>query len=123
MSTKKRRLLVVVFLIMLFMVWVMGQYDYSRLVAGKRPMFAWHQSYLEDGGSIEYDGFGYTVSELHELRWGIELEPEVEPGSTNRVTPFRVGQTLNYWTPFVSRENTWLTFETNEFDLKHTRQR
>lgn len=92
----------------------MGQYDYARIVAGKRPAFARLQLHLADGGSVQYLGLGYTVTELHELRWGMDDAPEVDPGSPNRITPFRVGQTLDYWTPFVSRENTWSIVETNK---------
>ena len=107
-------------LLLAIIAWSMGQYDYARLVAGKRPLFAQIRLHLADGGSVQYLGPGYTLTELHELRWGIDITPEMEPGSPIRVTPFRVGQILDYWTPFVSRENAWLIFETNEFNLKHT---
>ena len=91
--------------------WAMGQYDYARLVSGKRPVFAGLQLHPRDGGSIEYLGLGYTVTDEHELRWGIEMEPEMR---IPRVTPFRVGPTLDYWTPFVSREQTRFIVETNK---------
>ena len=114
MTTKKRRWLIIGFLIVVFIGWAMGQYDYARLVAGKRPMFARFQSYLADGGSVQYDGLGYTVTALHELRWGIEMQPEVRWTSSNQIAPFRVGPTLDYWTPFVSREHTRFIVETNK---------
>jgi hypothetical protein len=112
MTTKKIRWLFVGFALLVVVGWAMGQYDYARLVAGKRPMFARFQSYLADGGSVQYDGLGYTVTALHQLRWGIEM-PEMQWGSSNQVAPFRVGQTLDYWTPFVSREHTRFIVETN----------
>jgi hypothetical protein len=92
----------------------MGQYDYARLVVGKRPMFARFQLHLADGGSVQYLGLGYTVTDMHELRWGVEMQPEVRRASTNQIAPFRVGQTLDYWTPFISREHTRFIVETNQ---------
>ena len=111
MITKKFRRLFIVFLILVAMAWVMGQCDYARLVAGKRPMFARFPLHLSDGGSVQYLGLGYTVTAMHELRWGLEMQFEER---TNNSAPFRVGQTLNYWTPFVSRENTKFIIETNK---------
>ena len=75
----------------------MGQYDYSRLVAGKQPLFARIQLHLADGGSVQYLGLGYTVTELHEMRWGIEMQPD--PHTLGKYGPFRVGPELDYWTP------------------------
>jgi hypothetical protein len=112
MSTKKRKWLVAGLLLVVVIAWAMGQYDYARLVGDKRPVFTLHKSYLADGGSVEYDGVGYTVTELHELRWGIEMEKQW--GSSNQVAPFRVGQKLDYWTPFISREHTRFIVETNK---------
>ena len=94
----------------------MGQYDYARLVAGKRPVFARYRLYLYDGGSVQYWGLGYTVTDLHQLRWGIEMQNDVITNASYRAAPyapFRVGQTLDYWTPFVSREHTRFIVETN----------
>jgi len=104
-------MLVISFLLLLLVLgWAMGQYDYARLVDGKRPLFARLQFNLADGGSVQYCGPGYTVTDRHELRWGIEMPPE--PGA--KVTPFRVGPTLDYWTPFISREHTRFLVETNK---------
>jgi hypothetical protein len=114
MSAKKYRWLFIGFLFIAVIAWAMGQYDYARLDAGKRPMFARCQLHLADGGSVEYLGLGYTVTDLHELRWGIEMQPEMRETSSNQVAPFRVGPTLNYWTPFVSREHTKFIVETNK---------
>jgi hypothetical protein len=116
MTTKKWRWLLLGFLLVVVIGWVMGQYDYARLVAGKRPVFARFQSYLADGGSVQYDGLGYTVTDLHEMRWGIEMQPDVRQTAGYQAAPyapFRVGVTLDYWTPFVSREQTRFVIETN----------
>jgi len=96
--------------------WAMGQFDYARLVAGKRPMFARFQLHLADGGSVQYLGLGYTVTDMHEMRWGIEMPTEERLSAGWKATPhapFRVGPTLDYWTPFFSREQTRFIVETN----------
>lgn len=80
-------------------------------------MFARIELHLADGGSVEYLGLGYTVTELHELRWGIEIPTEATMSAGWKATPyapFRVGQMLDYWTPFVSREHAWFIVETNK---------
>jgi hypothetical protein len=113
--SKKRRWLFIAFLVVVIG-WVMGQYDYARLVNGNRPMFARLQLNLQDGGSVQYLGLGYTITELHEMRWGIEMSPDVQESARYKAAPyapFRVGQTLNYWTPFISREKTRFIVETN----------
>ena len=96
--------------------WAMGQYDYARLIAGKLPMFARFQLHLADGGSVQYLGLGYTVTDMHEMRWGIEMPTEERLSAGWKATPyapFRVGPTLDYWTPFFSREQTRFIVETN----------
>jgi hypothetical protein len=111
-----RRWLFIAFLVVVIG-WAMGQYDYARLVSGKPPIFARLQLNLADGGSIQYLGLGYTVTEMHEMRWGIEMPLDVRASASYQAAPyapFRVGQTLNYWTPFVSRENTRFIVETNK---------
>jgi hypothetical protein len=116
MTTRKWRWLVIGFLALVVVGWAMGQIDYSRLAAGKRPLFARVQLRLEDGGSVQYLGLGYTVTDRHEMRWGIEMRPEVrlsEGWKAKPYTPFRVGPELDYWTPFVSREQTRFVVETN----------
>jgi len=106
--------LVVGFLFLVIIGWAMGQYDYARVVAGKHPIFARLQLHLADGGSVQYLGLGYTVTAQHELRWGIEMQPELRETTSYQVTPFRVGPRLDYWTPFVSREQTRFIVETNK---------
>lgn len=113
MTTKKCRWLFIGFLLLVVIGWAMGQCDYARLVAGNRPMFARWQLHLKDGGSVQYIGLGYTVTDLRELRWGIEMQPEVRATVPYQIVPLRVGQTLDYWTPFVSREHTRYIVETN----------
>ena len=116
MTTKKWRWLFIGFLLLVVIGWAMGQYDYARLVSGKRPMFARVRLYCDDGGSIQYLGLGYTVTDEHEMRWGIEVQNDVVTNASYRVAPyapFRVGPTLDYWTPFVSREQTRFIVETN----------
>ena len=96
----------------------MGQFDYNRLLKGKRPVFARFRTICSDGGSVKYFGCGYTVTELHELRWGIEMEPDIRDTPAYHMspyTPFLIGQSLNYWTPFVSRERTRFVVETNKY--------
>jgi hypothetical protein len=112
MTKTKRRVLLIAFLLLVVVGWAMGQYDYARLVAGKHPMFARFQSHLADGGSVQYLGLGYTVTAKHEMRWGIEMQPEMR--GTSQAAPFRVGPTLDYWTPFISREQTRFIVETNQ---------
>src|SRR5580692_442649 len=116
MITKKWRWLLAGVLIVVVIGWAMGQYDYARLVAGKRPVFARIQLHLMDGGSTAYLGLGYTVTEEHTWRWGIEVQPDVRTNASWKAapyTPLRVGATLDYWTPFVSREATRFILETN----------
>jgi len=117
MTTKRRRWLLIGFLLAVVIGWAMGQYDYARLVAGKRPMFARLQLHLADGGSVQYLGLGYTVTDEHEMRWGIEMPMEERMSAGWKATPyapFRIGPTLDYWTTFVSRENTRFIIETNK---------
>jgi hypothetical protein len=111
MTTRRWKWLLIVFIALVLTGWAMGQYDYSRLVAGKRPVFARIQLHLADGGSVQYLGLGYTVTELHEMRWGIEMQPD--PQTLGKLGPFRVGPELDYWTPFMSREQTRFIIETN----------
>ena len=113
MFTPKLRLVIFGLLCVVVIGWIMGQYDYARLVAGKQPLFARFQLHLADGGSVQYLGLGYTVTDKHEMRWGIEMQPEERIASSHQVAPFRVGVTLDYWTPFVSREHTRFIVETN----------
>jgi hypothetical protein len=113
MTKTKRRVLLIGFLLIVAIGWAMGQYDYARLVAGKHPTFARFQSHLADGGSVQYLGLGYTVTDMHEMRWGIEMQPEERAATSYKVAPFRVGQMLDYWTPFMSREHTRFIVESN----------
>ena len=112
MTSETRRRFIVGFLFVVVVGWAMGQFDYARLVAGKRPVFAPVRLYCNDGGSVEYWGLGYTVTARHEMRWGIEMQPEMR--GTTKAAPFRVGPTLDYWTPFISREQTRFMVETNQ---------
>jgi hypothetical protein len=114
MTAKKRRWFLLGLLLLAIMGWLMGQYDYSRLVAGERPVFARFQFHPADGGSVQYWGLGYTVTDKHEMRWGIEMQPELRAATSYQVAPFRAGPTLDYWTPFVSREHTRFIVETNK---------
>lgn len=116
MSPQKYRWFIVALLLSLILIWAMGQYDYERLVAGKRPLFARLSLNCSDGGSVQYWGLGYTVTKLHELRWGIEIPTDVITNASYRAAPYapyRIGETLTYWTPFVSRDQTYFTVETN----------
>jgi hypothetical protein len=116
MKTRMRkRTLFIVLILLLAIGWAMGQFDYARLVAGKKPFFARLQLYCDDGGSIEYWGLGYTVTDLHRFEWGGNgIRPDARFVGSNMITPFRVGPTLDYWTPFMSRENTRFVVETNK---------
>ena len=111
------RRLIVLILLLLAIGWVAGQYDYGRMVSGKRPVFARVRLSLNDGGSVQYLGLGYTITDKHEMRWGIEMKPEVMMSPEWKAAPyapFRIGPTLDYWTPFISRENTRFIVETNK---------
>lgn len=97
--------------------WTMGQWDYNRLLDGKPPLFARIELRLADGGTVQYLGLGYTVSQLHQMRWGIEIQNDVTATAAYKAAPyapFRVGPTLDYWTPFISREHTRFIVETNK---------
>ena len=106
------------FIILIVVVgWAMGQYDYNRLVDGKPPIFARIRLELKDGGTGQYLGFGYTVNQMHQMRWGIEIQNDVTGTAAYKAAPYapyRVGPTLDYWTPFVSREHTMFIVETNK---------
>jgi hypothetical protein len=110
MKTRRYKVIFIGVLAVAIICWLAGQWDYSRLAAGKPPLFARWVLHANDGGSIWHIGPGYTVIELHEMRWGIDSQPDFE---TNYM-PFRVGETLDYWTPFVSRERTKFVLETNK---------
>ena len=117
MKPARRRRLVFGFLFMVVISWAMGQYDYARLVDGKRPVFARFRLGLADGGSVQYLGLGYTVTDLHQDRWGIEIPTDVRTNASwlnAPYSPFKVGPTLDYWTPFISREETKYVVETNK---------
>ena len=74
-------------------------------------MFARVELHLADGGSVQYLGLGYTVTDCHEMRWGTEMAPDA--ATVGKIAPFRVGPRLDYWTPFISREQTKVIVETN----------
>jgi hypothetical protein len=108
---------IVAFALALLIVWVMGQVDYERLLHGERPIFARVVLHANDGGSVHFLGVGYTVTSVHQLRWGIEMQNEAVTNMSYSIAPFapyRVGSRLNYWTPFVSRERTRFLIETNQ---------
>lgn len=106
MNSKKRKWIFIGLPLVVVVAWLMGQYDYAALVAGKRPLFARWKMYDKDGGSVEYWGFGYTVTDTHQLLYRIDIgKPET--------TTYRVGPALDYWTPFVSRDSTRFIIGTN----------
>jgi hypothetical protein len=116
MKNIKRRLLLL-FLAIVVMGWIMGQCDYSRLDSGKQPLFARLKLALADGGSTQYLGLGYTITDLHEYRWGYEIQTDVVTNAAYEAAPYnpyRVGPVLTYWTPFMSREDTRYVVETNK---------
>jgi hypothetical protein len=106
MNFKKRKWIFIALLLVIVVVWSMGQYDYTTLVAGKRPIFARSKMFLADGGSIEYRGFGYKVTKMHRLAGGMASD---KPG----MMTFHVGATLDYWIPFCGSESTRSVTETN----------
>jgi hypothetical protein len=111
MNRMRLRWLAVVFLFLVVIGWAMGQYDYTNLEDGKRPLFARVRLDLADGGSIQYLGLGYTVTDHHQL-WTMEPQTNA-PWQPVQNTQFRVGPTLDYWTPFMSREDLSFVVETN----------
>ena len=80
-------------------VWAMGQYDYARLVAHKRPTFARWAAYPADGGSAEYRGIGYTVTDMRQAQ-----HVTITGSSTGLL--YRIGPRLDYWVPFLGRDAT-----------------
>jgi len=107
--TKKFTWLIVGFLTLLGAIWATGQYDYSVLVAGKSPVFARWKQYPSDGGSVQFEGFGYTVTRMHRLTGHLVVGEADTPGMTR----FSVGQTLHYWIPLPDRTSTRILLETN----------
>jgi len=107
--TKKITWLIVGFLILLGAIWAIGQYDYSALVAGRSPVFARWKMYPADGGSVEFEGFGYSVTRMHRLTGHLVAGEADTPGMTR----FYVGQTLDYWIPLPGRASTRIVLETN----------
>ena len=105
MKSKLFKWLLVGFLF-LAAIWIMGQYDYARLSDGKRPMFARWKMYEADGGSVQYWGLGYAVTDMHRLTGGLDL---ANPSKRT----FQIGYALDYWTPFVSRESSSFIVVTN----------
>ena len=101
--------LILGFLVLSGTVWLMGQHDYSTLAAGKPPVFAWGKVPFADGGAVEYRGFGYSVTRVHQLA-GHSAAGEVE---TPGMTRFWVGQMLDYWIPFSGRASTNISLEFN----------
>jgi hypothetical protein len=73
--------------------WGMGELDYSRLGQGQEPLFARHQASLKDGGTVEYEGFGYTLTRYH--RFGPDFKKTKEmfvgPALSYRELPFWPG--------------------------------
>jgi hypothetical protein len=106
MKTNIFKFLLVSFLLLAAAIWIMGQCDYSRLSDGKRPLFARWTMYEADGGSIQYCGFGYAVTKMHRITGGWDF-------SNPDKTTFQTGYALDFWTPFISRENTSLIVVTN----------
>jgi hypothetical protein len=94
--------------------WVMGQYDYSRLLEGKRPVFARVTLYRDDGGSVDYLGMGYAVT-AHNQMWDMVESPtnNTYPNVLWVATRYRVGPTLHYLIPFISREHLSFIAQTN----------
>jgi hypothetical protein len=111
MKAKTFRWLIIGVLFVAVAVWIMGQYDYARLSDGKHPVFARLKMYEADGGSVQYWGFGYAVTEIHRMT-GVLGDADFSDPSTSKAT-FRVGYALDYWTPFVSRESELVLVVTN----------
>ena len=87
----------------------MGQHDYAALADGKHPTFARWPRPLADGGSVEYLGFGYSVTQIHRLTGHLVVGEVDQPGTTM----FYVGQSLGYWIPYSSKESTLMIVKTN----------
>jgi hypothetical protein len=92
--------------------WVMGQYDYSRLLEGKRPIFARVTLYRADGGSVDYLGFGYAVT-AHNQMWDWDSPTNMYPNVPWTAMRYRVGPSLHYLIPFISREHLSFIIVTN----------
>jgi hypothetical protein len=100
-STRKRRILLII-AALLVLLFVMGQIDFQRVARGEKPVFArWSRS-PADGGSAEYPFVGYTVTAMHRI-----------DGMTSEGKRYRVGPKLDYWIPFVGRDQTTFYVRTN----------
>jgi len=80
-------------------VWLMADHDYMALAAGRKPSFTPLVSHLGDGGTVEYYGFGYTVSLMH--------SEMMSPTGTI----YQVGPRLSYWLLGVGRDGTRIKHE------------
>lgn len=94
-ARKHKWILIGLTLAVIAAVWAMGQYDYARLVAHKRPTFARWAAYPLDGGSAQYRGIGYTVTDMRQVQH-----------MTTTGLLYRIGPTLDYWVPFLGRDAT-----------------
>ena len=83
----------------IMMVWLMADHDYKALGAGRKPSFTLLTSHLGDGGTVEYYGFGYTVSLMH--------NEKMSPTGTI----YRVGPHLSYWLLGIGRDGTSIKHE------------
>ncbi len=46
---------------------MLAAWDYARMAAGQPPYCAWRQACLKDGGTVEYQGLGYKLFDMHRI--------------------------------------------------------
>ena len=70
---KKKKIIVVISCIV--GLWVLlfvlrlsfSRIDYNRVLDGQKPIFAYSLGIFKDGGTVQYQGIGYSITSLHRL--------------------------------------------------------
>jgi hypothetical protein len=82
----------------------LASFDAQRVVQQRGPVFCWshwtrHDAFFADGGSIRYEGFGYTLLRKHRL---VDVHP----------VTFETGVKVSFTMPFYRRYD-WETSATS----------
>jgi hypothetical protein len=71
-TVRRRRILLVVLAVWASLVTmraVFSRIDYNRVLHGTKPIFALKWIYIQDGGTVEYQGLGYELTAVHGLHY------------------------------------------------------
>ncbi len=63
---KNTKILIIIFIILVSIV-AFAVVDYNKVKNGNKPIFCFIQNKLDDGGTIEYIGFGYKIIAFHKI--------------------------------------------------------